>query len=182
MQKFTLKNFCLGLAVFAVVGGHWSAARAEEIFDNDASEQFKYQDNGKHWAEQAGGLPAFPKDADLVPVAGPTTATLKLYIDKHSITVGSDQVVRLTYILESPSGVRNIFYEGYHCSAERYKTYAYGMPDGKFQKATNSGWRPIPNIEINNFRKLLDKDVLCTRYDSPRNKKEILSRIAALNE
>ena len=133
------------LAVFAVAA-ILPTAHASPIFDTDASEQFKYQDDGKHWVEHADGLPPFPRDADLVPVQAPATATLKLFLDKHSITLGSDRVLRLTYVLQSPSGVRNVFYEGFRCGVGRYKTYAYGTGGRTYKKIARPTWQRIPDI------------------------------------
>lgn len=172
-----------GLMVILAWAAVWPSVRADDVFGDQVGDNYNYYvNNRKPWHEQSTKLPAFPRNADLVPVAGPGDATLKLFVDKRSISLGKDRVVRLTYVLESPSGAHNVYYEGFRCSPARYKTYAFGTDKGVFQKMPGATWEPIPITETNNFRRLLYHDYLCTGFGVARSPKQILDEISSGNE
>ena len=65
-------------------------------------------------------------------------------VDPASIRISnSDSLVRYVVVATSPSGVRNVMYEGLHCATGEVKTYARYTPDGKWQPASNPQWRSV---------------------------------------
>jgi hypothetical protein len=124
--------------------------------------------------ESEADLPPYPSESDLVRVQVPPTSTASLFIDPGSLTVGDDRVVRLTYVVVSQSGVRNVFFEGIRCDTKQYRTYAWGVGDGPFHPVSAAAWRTIPNTDINNFRKDLRSYYLCGDFSAPRAREEIL--------
>ena len=42
----------------------------------------------------------------------PVTYTLKVYLDEKSISLAQDGITRFTFVIESISGSRNVFFEG----------------------------------------------------------------------
>jgi len=119
-------------------------------------------------------IPPYPSDSELLPLRVPPTSTASVYIDPASISVGDDNVVRITYVVVSRSGVHNTFYEGFRCKDRVYKTYAWGVGKGPFHPMSGSGWKTIPWQGINHFRDDIRSYYLCNNYGFPRGRKEIL--------
>jgi hypothetical protein len=118
---------------------------------------------GRAWQEDAVRLPAWPRDGDLVEVKldGPAQP-LKHRIDTKSLTIGRDGVVRYTVVTESPSGTRNVSFEGLRCSPKgRWKTYAFGT-GGKFEPTTVADeWREITSDNGDSLHYELWQHYLC---------------------
>ena len=74
----------------------------------------------------------------------PTSPTLAYGVDPASIHISrKDGVVRYVVVATSPSGARNVMYEGLRCATGEYKTYARYSPDGQWKPATGSDWRTV---------------------------------------
>ncbi|MBI3546530.1 MAG: CNP1-like family protein [Gammaproteobacteria bacterium] len=128
----------------------------------------------KKWKEADVSTPAYPQDADLLAIALPPTDTLKIYVDRKSISRAADYVARFTLVVESPSGARSVFYEGMRCETREYKIYAIGTPEKTFTPVKNSAWQTIPRSEINAFRDYLNRQYVCDSSKSARTPNELL--------
>lgn len=113
------------------------------------------------WKELAAALPAFPVDLDLIAVRMPTTYTLKVYLDEKSISLAQDGITRFTLVIESVSGSRNVFFEGYNCGTREYKTYASGTPEKTFEPIKQPKWERVPYYDTNAFRYQLLRYYVC---------------------
>jgi hypothetical protein len=91
-------------------------------------------EDGPKWAESAVVLPSQPKDRDLVRFDVSRLSRNAFFVDSASLSVGDDGVVRYTLVIESPSGIRNVSYEGMRCSTAERRVYAFGGAGG--------GWSP----------------------------------------
>ncbi len=120
-----------------------SALEGFEKFDESKVEQ---------WKELESALPPWPDDAHLIRARMPVTYTLTVYIDEKSITRLADGIMRFTLVVESPSGVRNVFFEGYYCETRSYKTYATGTPDKTFDPIKKPKWERVQYYDVNAFR------------------------------
>ena len=129
------------------------------------------------WKETKVAIPAFPQDADLLSVVLPPTDTLKIYMDRKSISRAADRVARFTLVVESPSGARSVFYEGMRCETRQYKIYAVGTPEKNFVTLKDSAWQTIPRSEINAFRDYLNRQYVCDSHKSARAPDELLRMI-----
>ncbi|MEK7206915.1 MAG: CNP1-like family protein [Pseudomonadota bacterium] len=118
------------------------------------------------WKESEVAIPAYPEDKDLVSISLSSRDTLKLYIDPKSFSRAADGVARITLVVESPSGVRSVFFDGMRCDTPQYKTYAVGTSDRKFSPARNAKWQAIPTPAFNAFRDYLYNKYLCDGYPS----------------
>lgn len=78
-------------------------------------------------------LPARFREEDLIEFEVSRTLNFRFFIDKASIAVGTDEVVRYTLVARSPQGVENVSYEGIHCRSGQTRAYAVGHPDGKWR-------------------------------------------------
>lgn len=130
------------------------------------------------WCESDITLPPYPADADLVGVPLSAAETFKLYIDRASLTLGNDRVVRLTMVIESPSGARNVFYDGIRCDTREHKTYALGASERQWRPLANSQWRFIVAEERNGFRYQLYKHYVCDTASTARAPADVLRTVA----
>jgi len=86
-------------------------------------------------------LPPFPKSENLIPFFVSTTTTNKFMIDGESLTLDTDDLIRYTLVISSPSGALNTSYEGIRCSTAERRLYATGRSDQTWAKVnTISGY------------------------------------------
>jgi hypothetical protein len=115
----------------------------------------------KPWAEVAAQLPAYPKAENLLPFTVSSATRNQHFVDAASISVGADQVVRYTVVIEAAGGAKNVSYEGLRCESGERRLYAYGHPDGTWSKARNAGWEDIKFRSLLSYQKALFEDVFC---------------------
>lgn len=129
------------------------------------------------WKESKFTVPSYPNDRDLLPVSMPTSSTLKIYIDSKSISRAPDLVARFTFIVESPSGARNVFYDGLRCETREYKTYAIGTTNHTLVPVKNPTWQRIPQPEFNAFRDYLYRHYVCDKNAFARSPEDLVRLI-----
>lgn len=130
------------------------------------------------WKEGGTDLPAYPKEDDLVhfPVYGGSQG-FDYYLDKASLSVGKDRLVRYTAVVKSRTGARNVLFEAINCRDGAYKTYAYGTQAGGFRALSNPAWRPLTESGGMAYRDELARQYLCSGYGTPRKMEEIIKRL-----
>ena len=138
-----------------------------EYFDFDESQVEK-------WKESVTDLPPYPKDENLLAVPLKVTDTIKLYIDRQSVSRGADHVARFSLVVESPSGARSVFYDGLRCETREYKTYAIGSSEHVFTPVKQAAWRPIPRPTVNDFRFQLYNEYICDAHASARTPEDLV--------
>jgi CNP1-like family len=138
---------CLALA-------HAGAAGAQ--FKSD----WQIQQEARNWQETAVSLPPAPKAQDLLEFSVGAATDFRFYIDATSLSVGSDGVVRYVLVARSPSGARNVSYEGIRCESRNYRIYATGRRDGTWTKARRVRWRAI-GVGSTNWHAALERDYFC---------------------
>lgn len=129
------------------------------------------------WQEDKIIVPAFPQKKDLLTISTPAQRSMRLFLDTRSLTLGKDFVTRLTYVIETQSGARNVFYEGIRCSTRQYKTYAIGDDKQEFIVQNNAQWHDLPYHEDQTLRYTLFKHYLCDKTAIPKTPKEIVRAI-----
>ncbi len=131
------------------------------------------------WREQAVVIPAYPKDADLLPFRVDQPALSQTFsIDGKSLSVGADRVVRYSVVIASDSGARNVLFEGMRCAHREYRTYAYGEAAHDFRPAQGGTWQPVGQHGWGSFRAVLLRDYLCDRNLLPYHLNEIIRRLS----
>jgi len=105
-------------------------------------------------------LPPRFRDEDLLEFEIGRTVSFRFFIDKASLAVGADEVVRYTLVARSPQGVENVSYEGIHCQTGRTKAYAVGQAGG--------GWRAVKQEWVD-VQKLWTR-VLRVEYFCPKHR------------
>jgi hypothetical protein len=133
----------------------------------------------KPWEIQKTLLPPAPKDGDLVPFyVGPTP--FAYFIDRTSVSVGEDRVVRYTLVGRSSSGGTNVSYEGIRCRTYERRVYAFGRSDGVWSQARNSQWGPIFRLASDPQTALAD-DLFCSERGPVRTTEDALRALARGN-
>lgn len=114
----------------------------------------------KQFREIEIALPSYPAESALLEFKPRRNSANSFYIDRDSVSIGADRVVRYTSVVKSPSGVRNTTYEGLRCKTAEFKVYAFGVKIGEWTMARDAQWRQIERSSAN-FRFALYKDYIC---------------------
>jgi hypothetical protein len=114
----------------------------------------------KEFKETELALPPYPDETRLVEFKPRRNSANRFYVDRNSVSIGPDRVVRYSAIVKSPSGAINASYEGMRCKTSEYKVYAFGVKSGEWTKARDAQWRPIEKSSAD-FRFALYKDYFC---------------------
>lgn len=134
------------LPLFAHAGG--------DLFD------LKSED-AKPWIEQDTALPLYPKTENLIPFEVSPVTRNRHYVDAASISVGKDEVVRYTVVIEASGGAKNISFEGLRCDSGERRIYAYGHPDRSWSEARSATWEKIKFSSALSYQKALYEDHFC---------------------
>ena len=119
-------------------------------------------------------LPAYPEKKNLMDLKIATDGMqYTVYLDKTSLVLGEDRIVRYSVVLVSDSGVWNVSNEGLHCGEKQYRRYAYGI-DGDWQQLNNSPWRDVRGSGANRYRLILYKKYFCNPMKSYRSVEQII--------
>ena len=173
-KGFFFGRLLLSLALFAAIhsvqAGRDQYGMEKEYFDFDESQVEK-------WQESTVTLPPYPKDENLLVAPLLATDTLKIYIDRTSLSRGADRVARFSLVVQSSSGARSVFYDGLRCETREYKTYAIGSPEHVFTPVKDAAWRRIPQPAMNAFRYQLYRHYICDEHDSARMPEDVVRQL-----
>lgn len=136
-----------------------------------------FNDETKTWHEIETQLPPQPVTADLIDFKVSGATEYRFAIDRKALTIGTDGVFRYTLIATSPSGVRNVTYEGIRCDVAQRKIYAIGRPDGSWVRARNAAWIRIEEVGNNRQHAALMKEYFCPDSYASRSVDEIIGRL-----
>lgn len=128
------------------------------------------------WQEGEVRLPPLPKPENLLPVHPAARDALKLSVERESVNVSDEGIVRLVVVLESATGARNVFFDGYRCGEREYKTYAYVDAAGRWASVRNAQWQKLPRGESGAYRRDLYSDYLCAG-GAPGSAREVIQRL-----
>lgn len=115
----------------------------------------------KPWEEAQVELPPFPKDVDFYDFYVSPTASSRFFVDRETVQVGADGVVRYVLLVLSPSGVRNLSFEGMRCQTRERRIYATGRTDGSWSKSRDERWVPVREAVTNRHHAALFTDYFC---------------------
>ena len=134
-------------------------------------------DQDKPWVEVAAQLPPYPKAENLIPFNVSSATRNAFFVDAASISVGTDNVVRYTVVIEAAGGAKNVSFEGMRCESGERRLYAYGHPDGTWSKARNAGWEDIKFRSLLSYQKALFEDHFCRDGLRVRDSKEAVQNL-----
>lgn len=115
----------------------------------------------KPWAELQTQIPPYPKPENLLKFDAGAATPHSYFVDRASVSVGDDGVVRYTLMVRTSGGATNVSFEGIRCEARELKVYAFGRPNGEWSRARDSQWRRIEAREINNHHLTLHNEHFC---------------------
>jgi hypothetical protein len=133
-------------------------------------------DEEKPWVEIESALPAYPARKNLIPFEVSAVTRNRHFIDAASVSVGKDDVVRYTVLVEAPGGVSNISYEGIRCGSGERRIYAFGHPDRTWSEARNTSWQEINNSGFS-YQKALYDDYFCPGGEQVKDSAEALMNL-----
>jgi len=122
-------------------------------------------------------LPAVPERERLLPFYVSATTPFDFFVDRASISVGDDGVVRYALVARSAEGAETVTYEGMRCSERQFRIYAVGTGTGWTR--VDKPWRPILLPSIQPWEEVLFRDVFCPLGDPVRDG---TTDVAALRE
>jgi hypothetical protein len=146
-----------------------------------AQQPITYTDelDAKPWEARKLLLPPAPNAADLVPFyVGPTP--FAFFVDRSSVVLGQDGVVRYTLVARSGSGATNVSYEGIRCATYARRAYAFGAADGSWSQARNSQWVPMDRLAADP-QTVLANDFFCPDRGPVRSTDEARRALALGN-
>lgn len=130
--------------LIALTFGQVAFAQAQpKGFEEDFDDEFK------PWTEIEARMPALPLTDALEPLDVSIAASQRFALDRNSLSIDRDGVVRYTLVITSLQGARNISYEGIRCSTRERKLYAFGRPDGTWSRSRRNVWDRIREAERN---------------------------------
>lgn len=156
----------IGTLLFFVASAH-AQSRFEEDFD----------DAKKPWQEIEAQLPAAPKQENLLPFYVGPTATQEFEIDLSSVKLGEDGVIRYVLVATSPSGAKNVSFEGIRCETDERKLYAFGRPDGSWSRSRRDRWEKINSTAPNRQHAALAYDYFCENLTIAGDAQDMVERI-----
>lgn len=153
----------------------WAGAGGPNPFNPQAAPSRYVEPEKKPVEEAEVVLPAYPADKDRW-IRFETTAVTKnrFFIDRDSLAFAEDRTLRYAMVIESPSGVRNISYEGMRCSTAEVKVYAWGTSEGKWYPAKEPKWQPIRADRMNGQHETLFERYFCEAASAARTAADIV--------
>lgn len=130
---------------------------------DDSSFVYLLDRKGSWQENKLEGLPALPQaGAKLTPFSVSNNTPLQFAVDPASLSVGSDGVVRYTIVITSPSGARNVNYEGIRCDTYEWRLYASLDADHNgWDQTVANDWARIENGSLNAYHAALYQDYFC---------------------
>jgi hypothetical protein len=124
------------------------------------------QNEGRLARDESGGgspvesLPPFPRAENLAEFFVGGGGDFRFFVDRTSLSVSKDRIVRYVLVARSPSGVDNVAYEGINCREAEYRIYAVGRSDASWVSRPGE-WRPITRENVQRWHNALRSEYFC---------------------
>lgn len=141
--------------------------------DNRPHVPFLSDDLLKPPPENAVNLPPYPQERDLLEFAAGPAGSHRYFVDKQSLLIGNDEIVRYAVVVKAAGGAVSASYEGIRCNPAQKRIYAVGR-DGKWIEAKNAQWTEIRPRVANEYQATLYMDYFCPNRLIVRNREEAL--------
>ena len=92
--------------------------------------------------EEALDPPAYPAAKNLLEFSVIGADGFRFFIDRASLAVSKEGLVRYVLVARSGEGVDNVTFEGLRCASAEQRLYAVARPDHSWS-AARSTWRPL---------------------------------------
>lgn len=108
----------------------------EEITDDDIKEW--------RFREDVVDIPDYPDKSSLMKLdIDAADSPFEYFIDSKSLSIGVDDVIHYTVIIQASSGYQNVLFEAMRCDTREYKTHAYGTGNRTFYEVYDPQWKQI---------------------------------------
>jgi hypothetical protein len=104
--------------------------------------------------------PPYPRGENLLPFAVSAVSEFKFFIDRASLSVGKDGIVRYVLVARSANGAENVSFEAISCPTGEYRIYAIGAEGGKWISSP-SAWRRIEPRSVQRWHNVLYREYFC---------------------
>jgi hypothetical protein len=131
-------------------------------------------DAPRFWNEIEVTIPSAPPSKNLKPFFVSINTALTFAIDADSLAFGQDDVHRYILVITSPSGAKQISYEGIRCEKYEWRMYGTLTSDEQWRKNPTSKWQLIMPNNYNRYHAALVKDAFCENNTPRRNINEIV--------
>ena len=147
-------------------------------FSADADQ--RNPDDEKEWREiKSIQFPPVPKARNLIRLDSASLgARYEYFIDGSSILLGTDKVIRYTVVLQSDTGVRNVYFEGIRCETMEARTYGYATRQSGFKPLASSSWKKMRGVGPFAYRLLLANKFMCDSDGWPIDGKTARAKLA----
>lgn len=163
-SSICVPGLCRKLVVGVVIASASSVALPKGPDDYEL--MMKYKSEGaseeKVWSEGRFQLPPLPDPAHLVSIDVSADTRNKFAVDEQSVVYGEDDVIRYTVVITSPSGSRNVTYEGMRCATAERRVYAFLGSSGNWTPARSSAWVRIQENTLNRHHAALFREYFCS--------------------
>ena len=112
--------------------------------------------------EQPPQAPRVPISTDLVPIEWSHAEGDTAAVDRASVSVDPDDVVRYVLIMIGADGKRQVTFEGIRCDPNEWRVYAFGRSEGGWVPNHTGRWQPAYEAGPGAPRHVLAKDFFCT--------------------
>jgi hypothetical protein len=162
-EETILKALALVVACVATGALLAGCSSASKPTNKDDSAFVYLLDRKGNWVEnQVDTLPPLPQESNLLPFEVSGNTPLQFAIDRNSLSVGTDGVVRDTVVVTSPSGARNVNYEGIRCDTYEWRLYAGLNADhDDWDRTVANEFSRIENGALNAYHAALYQDYMC---------------------
>jgi CNP1-like family len=135
--------------------------------------------SGEPFKEKKVQLPAPPKTENLIRFdTGSARRGFESFVDRTSLTIDEDEVIRYTLVVKSDMGASNVTYEGIRCVTSERRVYAYGRRDGTWAKPRDSEWQKVGG-RPDDPGYVLYSDFFCPGRQSVRSAGEAIAALKA---
>jgi hypothetical protein len=178
-EEIILKAFALAVACVATGALLAGCAHSNAPTSKDDSTFAYLLDKPSNWVEnKVETLPPLPQQSDLLPFDVSQNTPLQFSLDAKSVSVGSDGVVRYTVVVTSPSGARNVNYEGIRCDTYEWRLYAGLDSDHNgWDRTVANDFTRIENGELNAYHAALYQDYFCANKIPIANATRIVENV-----
>jgi hypothetical protein len=178
--KTSLKRFAL-VAGCVAAGVLLAACSSSKQPSSKDGGKFVYllDRKGKWTEDKLTSLPPLPQpNAKLLPFEVSNNTPLTFAVDPASVSVGNDGVVRYTVVITTPSGGRNVNYEGIRCDTYEWRLYASLDADHNgWDQTVANDWERIQKGTLNAYQSALYTDYFCADKMNAGNAKTIVQNM-----
>lgn len=120
-------------------------------------------DQEQSWVEDdLRQLPPFPSPSSFVTFVVQRSSKYSYRVDRSSLSVGKDGVVRFVLAIEASGAGPQVSYAGIHCQTKEWKTYAIGTDGNAWRRPNKPAWEAIERKSAENYREELYGTYFCS--------------------